>query len=131
MVGRKKLEERAMSEIRTKKRGYFESLMHETFNKIYDNGTCDDIDQFERVIKKVYSEAMNGNLEEFPLRRAHRYRSIVHDDKKPMLTLDKYAQERDAGLTNRQITQKYNLPKGPHSIGGFGRHYAARKKIRK
>ncbi len=48
-------------------------------------------------------------------------------DKRPILTLYQYSKERDAGITNEQIREKFRM-KSSYSICGFAVNYLARKK---
>ena len=100
-------EEKTLSEILEERRIQYGHKVVSTLNKVYGSRNLNLIEVFEEVVSKlderVSSGSLEGVLEEIPAEKPS-------EDKKQSLgfTFDWYAEERNAGLTHKQIKEKYS-----------------------
>ncbi len=108
-----------LSEILRKRRNFYVRKFREMLDEVYKS---EDL----KYIKRVEEGLSEGKLEEL-ISRKEPVMALPAPPKKPLLTLELYTKERDDGILESEIRQKYRQNK-PHSISGYRMQYAIAKK---
>ncbi len=120
----RKIVERPLCELVDDRKMYYQSKIAKAFDIVYKSKNLDYIEQFEQDISMLTTKSLKEDLEGVLLES--RKGKI---DRRPLLTLYQYTKCRNEGMNNQKIKKKFRMS-SPRQIGGFGRWYVARKRVK-
>jgi hypothetical protein len=103
---------KALATILNGRRKSYTLLVDEALKVVYSSGDLNYIAQVEEQITEFAERIKEGNLEKISKEEA-----VVEIDSRPMLNAELYIKEREAGLNETQIGEKYQL-ENPHFMKG-------------